>query len=301
MTNHELENRLESLVDQERKITREILQLILLAEDRRLYLERGFDSLVRWLVGRYKYSETAAVRRVNAARMLRAVPAATGKIESGELNLTTLAKAQTAIYAEERRTGAKMPAAQKAAVAEAIENKSLGSTERTLAELFPEATKKLEDSRVQDRGADEVRISITLKRDAYELILKVKAALGHAMPEADLAEITAHVYEEYWKRKNPQREVRLSTHRVEVDHIIPRAFGGSNDPENLRCLCRAHNAHRAEKTFGNNWRYRQDPDRQSRLQQSLPHSQRPPDPTHLPKSLLQAPLRQSKLQHSLPH
>ncbi|RYZ97581.1 MAG: hypothetical protein EOP11_21845, partial [Proteobacteria bacterium] len=178
MTNQELEFRLEKLVDSERVITREILQLILLAEDRKLYLERGFDSLVRWLVGRYKYSETAALRRVNAARMLRAVPAATGKIESGELNLTTLSKAQVVIRAEERRTGEKMPEARKAEVAVAMENKSLSSAERTLAQLFPEATKKLEETRVQDRGADEVRISITLKREEYELILKVKAALG---------------------------------------------------------------------------------------------------------------------------
>ncbi|RYZ95627.1 MAG: HNH endonuclease [Proteobacteria bacterium] len=295
MTNQELEIRLESLVSQERVITREILQLILLAEDRKLYLARGFDSLVRWLVGQYKYSETAALRRVNAARMLRSVPAATGKIESGELNLTTMAKAQSVIYAEEKRTGEKMPATAKAAVATAIVNKSLSSAERTLAELFPEATKKLEETRVVDRGSDEVRISITLPREAYELILKVQAALRHAMPEADLAEITAHVYEDYWKRKNPQREVRtvkrsataavapctsdgipastkrlvfrrddgrcqfvdrlskrkcLSTRRVQVDHIIPRALGGTNDPENLRCLCRAHNAYRAEKTFG---------------------------------------------------
>ncbi|RZA00483.1 MAG: HNH endonuclease, partial [Proteobacteria bacterium] len=123
-------------------------------------------------------------------------------------------------------------------------------------------------------------------------------ALGHALPEADLATITAHVYAEYWKRKNPQRDVKpkkqsataavsprtsakpidvrtkrlifrrddgrcqytdslskrkcLSTHRVQVDHIQPKALGGTNDTWNLRCLCRAHNAHRAEKTFG--WR-----------------------------------------------
>lgn len=294
MTNEELETRLESLVNHERRITREILQLILVAEDRKIHLARGFGSIVRWLIGRYSYSETAALRRVQAARLLRAVPTADGKIQTGELNLTTLAKAQSVIRAEERRTGERLPASQKVEVAEAIVNKSLSSTERKLAEIFPEATKSLEQSRVQDRGRDEVRISITVKRETYEMMLKVQAALGHALPGADLAAVTEHVYKEYWKRKNPQREVRpversataavaqgktavsaivrrqvfqrdngrcqyidpvtkrrcLSEHRIEIDHIQPRALGGTNEADNLRCLCRAHNAYRAEQTFG---------------------------------------------------
>ncbi|RZA05833.1 MAG: hypothetical protein EOP11_11850, partial [Proteobacteria bacterium] len=237
MTNLELESRLESLVNQERVITREILQLIIVAEDRKLYLERGFDSVVRWLIGRYQYSETAALRRVNAARMLRAVPAAIGKIESGALNLTTLSKAHTVIRAEERRTGGQMPGARKEAVAGAMENKSLSSAERTLAQLFPEAVKKLEETKVQDRGADEVRISITLKREDYELIMKVKAALGHALPEADLATITAHVYAEYWKRKNPQRDVKPKKQSATAA-VAPRTSAKPIDARTKRLIFR---------------------------------------------------------------
>lgn len=38
--------------------------------------------------------------------------------------------------------------------------------------------------------------------------------------------------------------------QIEVDHIVPRALGGSNDPENLRCLCRTHNGMMAVHKFG---------------------------------------------------
>jgi len=37
---------------------------------------------------------------------------------------------------------------------------------------------------------------------------------------------------------------------VEFDHIEPLARGGKSTVENLRLLCRAHNQHEAERTFG---------------------------------------------------
>jgi hypothetical protein len=37
---------------------------------------------------------------------------------------------------------------------------------------------------------------------------------------------------------------------LEIDHVKPRALGGTNEPSNLRPLCRAHNRLAAEETFG---------------------------------------------------
>ena len=41
-----------------------------------------------------------------------------------------------------------------------------------------------------------------------------------------------------------------SRYKVQIDHILAVASGGSNEPDNLRCLCRHHNFQHAEKTFG---------------------------------------------------
>jgi hypothetical protein len=41
--------------------------------------------------------------------------------------------------------------------------------------------------------------------------------------------------------------------RLEVDHIVPRALGGSDDAPNLRVVCRAHNRLRAEQDFGRDY------------------------------------------------
>ena len=37
---------------------------------------------------------------------------------------------------------------------------------------------------------------------------------------------------------------------IEIDHVVPRAHGGSNDPSNLRLACRAHNLLYAEEKLG---------------------------------------------------
>lgn len=46
--------------------------------------------------------------------------------------------------------------------------------------------------------------------------------------------------------ENPETgKVCGSTFNLHVDHIQPKEFGGSNQPSNLRVLCRAHNLYRA--------------------------------------------------------
>ena len=48
----------------------------------------------------------------------------------------------------------------------------------------------------------------------------------------------------------PDGEICGETRFLEIDHVQPYALGGSNRPENLRLLCWAHNALRAEFQFG---------------------------------------------------
>jgi 5-methylcytosine-specific restriction endonuclease McrA len=37
---------------------------------------------------------------------------------------------------------------------------------------------------------------------------------------------------------------------LQIDHVRPRALGGSDEPTNLRAMCAAHNRLLAERTFG---------------------------------------------------
>ena len=60
---------------------------------------------------------------------------------------------------------------------------------------------------------------------------------------------TARGYTRAWekraakvKRAQPYCSVCGATEDLTVDHIVPKARGGSDEPDNLRTLCRRHNS-----------------------------------------------------------
>jgi 5-methylcytosine-specific restriction endonuclease McrA len=69
--------------------------------------------------------------------------------------------------------------------------------------------------------------------------------------------IPAHVRRAVWKRAGgrctfilPSGEACGSTHRLELDHIVPRARGGAPTADNLRIRCRGHNLEEARRALG---------------------------------------------------
>ncbi|ACG74340.1 HNH nuclease [Anaeromyxobacter sp. K] len=69
--------------------------------------------------------------------------------------------------------------------------------------------------------------------------------------------IPAHVRREVWKRDGgrctfvlPSGEPCGSTHRLELDHVVPLARGGASTVENLRIRCKGHNLAEARRVLG---------------------------------------------------
>lgn len=100
-----IDNQMSTLVKTERKITLQILELINLSFQRKAYLELGFASLFDWLVVGHGYSESAAQRRIQAAKLLRSTTEVAEKIELGSVNLTTLARTQSYLQTHEKISG----------------------------------------------------------------------------------------------------------------------------------------------------------------------------------------------------
>lgn len=63
-------------------------------------------------------------------------------------------------------------------------------------------------------------------------------------------EISARLRDEIWMRADNKCEKCGSQHALQIDHIKPKAKGGSNDPDNLRLLCRNCNQRAAIEEFG---------------------------------------------------
>jgi hypothetical protein len=78
-----------------------------------------------------------------------------------------------------------------------------------------------------------------------------------AAAHADSNHVPADVRREVWQRDRgqcqwpmPDGRICGSTHRPELDHVVPRARGGPSTVANLRVLCRPHNQHTARLALG---------------------------------------------------
>jgi hypothetical protein len=287
MTNTEIENLFGSKVRQERKLTAELVELIAKIDQRRIYAHRGYPSLFEYLTKKYGYSEGAANRRISAARLFQAVPEAKAKLETGEVNLTTMAKAQSIIRAEEKTTRKSVPAEIKLQALSQIENKSAVSAEQTLLKLFPQGGTQV--TRDQLRVVDEntLRLSANLSNDVRGRFEQVRDQLSNKLPNASFVEVVDYLFKKFLTDgaeataaaakqsvkphnksitprtrrivlregsctfKNPVTgKICGSRHKVQVDHIQPRVLGGDNHPKNLRALCATHNQLMAERILG---------------------------------------------------
>lgn len=320
MTNKEIENQLEILIKNERKITNDILKLILLAEDRKLYLEKGYSSMFDWLTRGHKYSAAAAYRRIQAAKLFKAVPAIEHKIESGELSLSTLAKTQTIIQWQEKKSGEKIQSSIKENIIETVERKSPVDAERTLYQLFPELTQEASFEKATVISDSLTKLTLSMSYESLRKLERARDILSHKLPQGSLTDVIIFLINNFLDKKDPLTNKTLeiphsnfnhkslpvatfksndtlltktspttieqinkdgrtkikeairryviqkakgkcefkdietgrectSTYQLEIDHIYPVALGGSNNLENLRCLCRRHNNYVAQSVF----------------------------------------------------
>lgn len=199
MTNEQLEARLAYLVRYERRITREILELICEVEKRKFYLEQAYPSIYEWLIRKYGYSQSAANRRIQAARLLREFPQVKEKIESGALNLSTVTQLQTTLRKEERRSGEKIPATTKQELLTQIENRSVEQTEKILRTQFPEASMQYESLRTV--GHDHAKLTIIIEDQTAECLQRARELLSHSCQT--WAEVINWLVKDYLKRKDP--------------------------------------------------------------------------------------------------
>ena len=103
LKNQELHLQLKGLVTKERKVTRTILDHLIEVSRRGLFLEMAFNSMCDYAVRGLGYSESAALRRLKAAKLVKDIPDLGKKLEDGEITLSQLEKAQRAFQEAERK------------------------------------------------------------------------------------------------------------------------------------------------------------------------------------------------------
>ena len=154
----------------------------------------GFESLYAYLVKALHYSESAAYRRIQAARLLKAVPKVAVKIESGVLNLSQLTQVQKCLK-EEKKKGVIVTSQKITEVLATMESKSTFESEKILALEFNHLPMAQEIAKPQKD--DTVRMEITLTQEQFECLRQAQSLLSHQCPEGSWAEVITQLARKY--------------------------------------------------------------------------------------------------------
>ncbi|HEY1079997.1 MAG TPA: HNH endonuclease [Bdellovibrio sp.] len=198
ISNAELISRIEKLARTERKITHLILLHVAEIEDRKLYAELGYDSIYTYLTRGLGYSEGAAHRRVQSARLLKKTPEISQRIEDGSLNLSQLAQVQKCLK-EHNNSDKGISYEATLNILEKLENKNNFETEKVLALAFDRPVQTFES--VKPQQDDSVRLQITLTKEQFAELEQAKSLLSHICHEGHWADVIGALAKIYNDKK----------------------------------------------------------------------------------------------------
>lgn len=255
LSDYTLLSETKKLAAQEREILTQILHHLREVDSRRLYCVLKYNSIFDYAVGELKYSEGQAAGRVQAMRALVAVPEIESKIASGELSLSNVAMVQTAFV----KSGKTM---DRRAVLKRVENLSTREAEVIVGKPKKELTlDMIGDDALREKAkrvlGKYAHSKLSLEAVLHKLFdreLEVEARVKQSVkspvtPAPELKKPSLHGIRKQLMRRGECSNCG-STYALQIDHIWPRAKGGTDHPSNLRVLCRACNQRSAIKHFG---------------------------------------------------
>lgn len=283
LSNTELLSRFGKLVQTERKITHLVLECIAEIDARKLYLEKAYPSIYEFMVQEFGYSSSAALRRIESARLLREVPEVAAKIESGAINLSQLSKVQQALRTVQKIEDRKLDVQEKRDLLSRIEYTTQQQTEAILSQAL--SLPVIADEKQRTHHDESVTLTITFSKEQMELLNQVQDLIAHAEPEKKWSEVVTYLARKELQSRTNVRENKLlstkapvlsprtkkivlnknrccqykdsktgkicgGTRFLQVDHRHSVWAGGSNDMGNLRILCAEHNRLKYRKESG---------------------------------------------------
>ncbi|MGE0633981.1 MAG: HNH endonuclease [Pseudobdellovibrionaceae bacterium] len=204
LTNSELVESTFKTVKEERRITIEVLHHFRELERRKIFLEKGYPSLFAYIVKELGYSDSAAYRRIEAMRALKELPDIESKIESGSVNLTTLAKVQTYFKAE-KKDGNVISKAQKTELLESLENRSTRDVEKVLLELRPQS---LQEEKVRVVSCEHTELKLILSEELRGELDQIKNLLSHKYPNMNYTDLIGVLAKNALQRLDPNLKKR---------------------------------------------------------------------------------------------
>lgn len=232
LTDKDLLQKTEMLVQKERATTLEVLQCLREIEIRRLFVDLGFSSMYEMCIKYYKYSEGQTQRRLSAARLLKELPEIESKIQSGSLNITTLAKVQTFVRAEKQAQNI-LSKDDKLQLLESLQNKSTREAEKELVRQshqpefllgkFNVSEKSLSKSVFKDSETSEqfVKFEALLNQENQKLLQEFKELFAHELLDTSALSVLQLLLKKALKEKKKKLGLDVADDKNNVQMPSP--------------------------------------------------------------------------------
>ncbi|MCM2277355.1 MAG: hypothetical protein NDJ89_04710 [Oligoflexia bacterium] len=172
---------LKSAVQQERECALRVLHLLQEVEADRHYLELGYPSLFEFATRELGYSFGAAMRRIQAMRLMKAMPEIEEKLQEGALSLCVASKTQSFFRQEDQKRKEegqpRMSSAARREIVQSMLGASTRECEQKLAEISPEST--LPRERTRPLGGGKVLIQFLADEELLAKLDKLKGLTAH--------------------------------------------------------------------------------------------------------------------------
>jgi len=184
----------DSVVQNERASTLEVLHHLREIEVRRLFVECGYTSMHEMCIKRFKYSEGQTQRRLSSARLLTELPEIQDKIQDGSLNITTLSKMQTFVRSEKQAQHV-LSKQDKLELLTELENKSTREAERELLkhshqpEILMDQFHLRPSSSIKEDAENFMKFEVLLNQQDQKLLQEFKDLFAHELQSMDALSI----------------------------------------------------------------------------------------------------------------
>lgn len=264
-----------TLVCREKEIIVEVIEYLKEIEFRKLHLARGYPSMFAFCTDFLGYSEAEAHIRIQAARLIQALPEVTNLIESGAMSLSVAATTQSHFRRENQRRKdlgqANLSVQEKREVLNLVSGQSRREAEQSLNTHFAQSSMKTLN--FEANPALLQRIEKLMDLMAHKNFDRDLGTMIEILVEQELAKYEKKLGSPKNEKLNtrfPTKETRYlpqktkslvwanhqgrctykdpatgricgSKHGIQVDHQTPFSQGGTGEIQNLTLLCASHN------------------------------------------------------------
>jgi len=228
---------LQKLLDREKRIGDAILLALKEIRTRRLYAAMGYSSLFEMLVKQFNLSESSTYTRLQALKLMDAIPEIQEDLTKGDLSLSNAALVQGFIQRNEKEKNQSLTLEEKKEIVELVKNKSNREAKIELANKDPQIA--LPPEKEKPLPFNHTQLQITVDAETMGILSEVKHLLSHTIPDGNLKEIlkymlqlTAQILK---KRKGQDIKVKAIKSEINQDQKIEalNLFYNSNQSKKI--------------------------------------------------------------------